>query len=98
LKKNSERQIAEVIESDPVADAIRRLLATRKRWKGTATNLLNELGELVGDNVRDRNWPKAANHLSRRLTALITPMNDIGIEIRIGKEAGGRLITLRKVK
>jgi hypothetical protein len=98
LSKNVQRQVDEVIQSNPVAEGIERLLVGRRRWKGTATELLNELNDLIGDNISVPGWPKSPNHLIRRLNALQTALRGAGIEYRTGKSKGGKLVLLRKVK
>jgi hypothetical protein len=98
LTENSRRQIREVIQSDPLAESIKRLLADRNPWKGLATQLLRTLTRLTRENVRGANWPQSPNHLSRRLNELVPLLKSIGIEIQKGKSGDGRLIILQKVK
>jgi hypothetical protein len=97
--REQSRQI--VIESSPVGEAIVRLMeATPLVWKGTASQLLNELEKHTDEaTYRSRYFPKASNSLSRQLTRLAPDLKALGIEVgylREGKECT-RLICLEKV-
>ena len=87
------------LEADPVAGAIRTLMANRNEWSGTATELWTALNDLTDDEVRrTRDWPKAPNALTGRLKRLAPTLRGIGIEYgedRSGK-AGSRKKTLTK--
>jgi hypothetical protein len=98
LNENSQRQVGEVLQSDMIADAIKRLLSTRDSWQGSPMRLLDRLTGLMGDAARGVGRPKTPNHLSRRLNALITPMRAVGIEIEMGRSTTGRVVSLRKTK
>jgi hypothetical protein len=47
---NRDEAVAGVIESDPVANVVRALMATRTKWTGTASDLLGDLTELVDEH------------------------------------------------
>lgn len=78
-----------VIENDPVAVALRTLMRNKAEWKGTASDLLQELSYVVGDNVsRGRHWPAAAHVLSGRLRRMATSLRKINITISLGEREG----------
>jgi hypothetical protein len=78
-----------VIEADPVAVAVRTLMASRTEWKGTATLLLNVLGDMAGETVRrSKHWPGASHVLSRRLRRAATFLRKTGIEVDLGDREG----------
>jgi hypothetical protein len=88
-----------ILEADLVAIAVRRLMANRggQEWRGTATVLLQELGELIDEGQRrGREWPKASNVLSGRLRRAATNLRKIGVEIVTEpSHKQGRIIRIR---
>ena len=97
--REQSRQI--VIESSPVGEAIVRLMEkTPLVWKGTASELLNELEKHTDEaTYRSRYFPKASNSLSRQLTRLAPDLKALGIEVGYFREGQdrNRLICLEKV-
>ncbi len=97
--REQSRQI--VIESSPVGEAIVRLMEnTPLLWKGTASQLLNELEKHTDEaTYRSRYFPKASNSLSRQLTRLAPDLKALGIEVGYFREGQdrNRLICLEKV-
>lgn len=90
--------IDSVIDSDPVASAVVSLMTHRDEWTGTATRLLEVLGEEAGPASKMKSWPKSANALSRRLKRAASFLRFKGIEFdkdREGKDRE-RTITVRK--
>ena len=77
----------------PIAAVVRSFMADRRQtWRGTATDLLHELDQLVFETVRrDPAWPKRANALSGQLKRLAPNLRHVGIEVVTGiREPGGR--------
>jgi energy-coupling factor transporter ATP-binding protein EcfA2 len=97
--REQSRQI--VIESSPVGEAIVRLMEkTPLVWKGTASELLNELEKHTDEaTYRSRYFPKASNSLSRQLTRLAPDLKALGIQVGYFREGQdrNRLICLEKV-
>jgi len=86
-----------VIDADPVATAIRALMTRRTVWTGTASDLLEALGELVGERgVNSKTWPDSPRALSGRLRRAATFLRKIGIDISFGRAGreGARMITI----
>jgi hypothetical protein len=88
-----------VIDSDPVACAVRDFMREQETWTGTATALLAALNAQVGEAVqRLPAWPKATNALSGRLARAATFLRKAGVEVATGARDPGRgrarLITL----
>jgi hypothetical protein len=76
-----------VIEADSVADAIRRLMATRSDWSGTASELLSDLTPLVEVVVaRGKTWPQSPRALSGRIRRAATFLRRAGVSITHGHE------------
>jgi hypothetical protein len=90
-----------VIESSPVGEAIVRLMEkTDLVWKGTASELLNELENHTDTaTYRSRYFPKASNSLSRQLNRLAPDLKAQGIEVGYFTEGRKctRFICLEKV-
>ena len=62
-----ESAVEVVLEASPVGTAVRRLMANRNEWKGTAQELLLGLTPLVGEQAaKERDWPKQPEHPSRQ--------------------------------
>lgn len=89
------------LDNDPVAEAIRTLLKERDEWTGTSTQLLNELGHKVAEDVKhSASWPRAANSLTNRLRRLAPALREFGIEYGDDRAPGGsrqRIKRLRKL-
>ena len=84
-----------VVDGDPVARAITKLMATTPEWEGMASALLEKLNHLVSDDVRaSETWPKGANALSGKLTRLGADLRATGIDI--GHGIAGRAADSRK--
>lgn len=86
--REQSRQV--VIESSPVGEAIIRLMENYpipKFWKGTVSELLNELAKHTDEaTYRSRYFPKASNNLSRQLTRLAPDLKALGVEVSYSKE------------
>jgi hypothetical protein len=90
-----------VIESSPVGEAIVRLMEnTDLVWKGTASELLQELANYTDPaTYRSRYFPKAHNSLSRQLNRLAPDLEEQGIKVAYFTEGRKctRVISLEKV-
>ena len=88
------------LDSDPLAVAVRDLMANRQRWGGTATELYAVLAELVDEDVRrSKSWPAAPNTLSNRMKRIAPALREAGIEYGDERTSGGsrtRRKTLKK--
>ena len=95
IMAHTSRQTQEVLESDPLASAIHALILDRKKWTGTAVDLLALLNESVAIPKPD-GWPKAANTLTRKLNVINSTLLDSGISTRRHQDPSThlKLITL----
>ena len=85
-----------VIDTDPVAGAVLAVMATRTAWKGTATDLLDELEEAAGERIaKSKDWPQSPRALSGRLRRAATFLRKIGIEIGFDREGRARTRMIR---
>lgn len=91
---NRDEAVAAVIDADPVASAVRALMATRTVrtvWTGNATDLLGALEGVVGERAaKSKTWPESPRALSGMLRRAATNLRKIGIEISFGREGRAR--------
>jgi hypothetical protein len=84
-----------VIEADPVAAAVRVMMATRADWTGTASDLLAALANVVGDRVANsKTWPDSPRRLAGRLRRAATVLRKIGIDVSFLREGRARTRTI----
>ena len=76
-----------IIDSDAVTAAVLDLMTTRTEWVGTASDLLDLLGQLAGDGItRAKGWPKAPQALSHRLRRAAPLLRKRGIEFNFDRK------------
>jgi hypothetical protein len=86
---NRDRAVEDVIDADPVASALRTLMAKRTMWTGTATDLLGALAEAAGERVaKSKTWPNSPKALSGQLRRAATFLRKTGIDISFEREGG----------
>ena len=84
-----------MIDADPVATAVRAVMATRTAWTGTASDLLGALAEVMGERVaKSKTWPDSPRALAGRLRRAATFLRKVGIEIGFGREGRARTRTI----
>ncbi|HEY7308241.1 MAG TPA: hypothetical protein VH643_02655 [Gemmataceae bacterium] len=77
------------LESSPLVNPLRELLAHSAEWSGTAGDLLDTLTKLAGEQLaRGRDWPKNGQVLSGKLRRLAPNLVAVGIAIDLGGRAG----------
>jgi hypothetical protein len=88
---NRDEAVDNVIDSDPIASAVRTMMAARPNWTGTASDLLVVLFRIAGEGLaRSRSWPKTPRALAGKLRRALTFLRKIGIEITFSREGHGR--------
>ncbi len=89
---NLDQAVEGVIDADPVASAVRALIAPRAEWTGTASELLSELSAMAGERLsQSKGWPDSPRALSGRLRRAATFLRKGGIDILFKRE--GRACT-----
>jgi hypothetical protein len=92
---NRDEAVEGVIDADPIAAAVRAVMATRTVWTGTASDLLGALGEVAGERVaKSKTWPDSPRALAGRLRRAATFLRKIGIEVGFGREGRARTRTI----
>jgi hypothetical protein len=90
--------VENVLQADPVAVALRRFMADRMEWDGTATELLGQLNAVIGEKATAaKNWPTDGTRLGGRLTRLATHLRGAGIDVQRDRRRAARTITIRRV-
>ena len=93
---NRDEAVEGVIEADPIAAAVRALMAARTAWTGTASELLGALGEMAGERAaKSKTWPDSPRALAGRLRRAATFLRKIGIEIGFEREGRARTRVIR---
>lgn len=99
-RENDELRNVEVMESSQVARAVIAFMDGRDYWEGEPSELLAKLEALaheLGINLEAREWPRAANVLTRRLNVLSANLLAAGVKLSTGTEKKRRRICLRRV-
>jgi hypothetical protein len=93
---NRDEAVEGGIEADPVAAAVRALMAERGEWTGTASDLLGSLSGAVAERVaKAKTWPDSPRVLANRLRRAATFLRKINIEISFERQGRGRTRIIR---
>jgi hypothetical protein len=86
-----------ILEADLVATAVQSLMAQRKEWAGTASQLLAALEGIAGERVaKSKYWPSSPEVLGRSLRRPATFLRKVGIEITFNREGRTRKILITR--
>lgn len=95
-------QNEEAINASGLATTILMFMEGREDWKGSPTELLNDLegiGMLEKVDMKSRMWPKGAQALLRRLKEIQNNLLKVGIKASYGLGSNGRrFIELSKIQ
>jgi hypothetical protein len=93
---NRRAAVETVIDKDPVAVCVREIMAERRTWTGTASDLLRAATDLSGEGAswRSAGLPRNPRALAGRLRRAQTFLRTLGIGITFSREgrAGTRMI------
>lgn len=90
-RANRGRIVAEIIEADPVASALRDLMEDRNEWTGTATELLRVLAKFAGEYTRSKSWPDNPRNLSGRVRRCAAALRHEGVQIAHSRSGHKRI-------
>ena len=86
-----------VLEGDPVADALIRLVEGKGEWEGTATNLLKKLNATNPSARQFRGWPRSPASLGATIRRLRPLLGAVGIQVETeNRTSANRSIRLCK--
>jgi hypothetical protein len=98
---NQAAAVETVVEADHVALAVRKLMAARIEWKGTATELKEALEVYVlgpdGHHRAPKGWPGDPAALSGRLRRAATALRKTGLEVEFSRHHHPKIITIGPV-
>jgi len=95
---NREDQTLEALVSHPVGAAVKALMADRKEWTGTSSELLSELEQVAERESIDTDaklWPGSASWVTRRVREVETNLRKAGIRFRRDRDDQRRLALRR---
>ena len=86
------------LEADRLADLVIDLVMHSGPWSGTATELLDLLGERAPQEVtRSRDWPRSAIGMGNTVRRIAPALRSKGVEVVFERLARGRIIHLEQV-
>lgn len=89
------------LDGSPVAQAVIKFMEEHAEWSGSSSELhkkLETVAEGLGVSVtRDKEWPKSARWLWRRVKEVLPLLAASGIEASRREEKSGSTVTLREV-
>ncbi|MFC1896811.1 hypothetical protein ACFL0Q_09205, partial [Thermodesulfobacteriota bacterium] len=96
--RNRSEASSQIVEADLVLSTVVNFMKDYDEWKGTPTQLLELLGDRIGEDAkRSRWWPKSPQHLSRALNRGATALRQEGVDAKLEK-GEKRLWTLRSLR
>ena len=92
VQKNNER----VISQNPVATVLLRFMENKSSWEGTASDLFKKLKKVAWNaNITEKELPKAANALTRKMNNIRPDLMRFGITYTEGKSnIGEKLLSI----
>jgi hypothetical protein len=98
---NRRAAIESIIEADPVATCVRKIMGERTSWTGSAADLLRLCAESArGETSISPPWAKNPRALAGRLRRTQTFLRMLDIEIAFGREgrSGARMIRMSALR
>jgi hypothetical protein len=94
---NRKAAVEKILEADPLAVCVLKLMAEHSSWAGTASDLLHAATGLARDELskQSADWPKNPGTLAGRLRRAQTPLRMLGIEISFNREGRAGTRTIR---
>ena len=82
-REASQTAVVSALEGSPVAMAIQSLIARRAVWNGLTSELLEELGNIAGEETKNKKgWPKDTRYFGKVLKRLAPELRRVGIDIK----------------
>lgn len=83
--------VADTMEGNPVASTLRLLMRDRSRWRGSWSELLDELDRLAPERIKRRpGWPFDGAGMSRAFRQAKTFLRESGLEYEVKPEGKQR--------
>jgi hypothetical protein len=95
-RANRRAAVEDLIEADPIAARVRAIMANRRMWTGSASDLLRAGAESPADGLSSgTGWPKNPRALAGRLRRAQTFLRTLGIEMTFRREGRGGARTIK---
>jgi hypothetical protein len=87
----------DVVDSEPLGEALIKLLSTEGDWQGEPNQLLDRLQRPI--SLHPAKWPSNPHNLTQRLRGIIPALADLGVQVDadLPKCKGRRQIAVRRV-
>ena len=98
-EQNIQAQNREALEGSPVGELILHLMNKCDKWEGKPSELLLKLEQIADEkkiNIKTKDFPKAANAMTRRLNEIRSNLRDENITFE-SWHSSGRHILLQKI-
>jgi len=96
-RRNRREAMSVALESDQIASTVAELLDRHGGFEGTASDLLNQLNDLVPERIRyGKSWPKSARALSGLLRRSASLLRHDGIEVTFFRQSDRRVILIHR--
>jgi hypothetical protein len=94
---NRRAAVEDLIEADPVTARVRAIMANRRMWTGSASDLLRVGTDSLADGLSNGGpgWPKNPRALAGRLRRAQTFLRTMGIEMTFHREGRGGARTIK---
>jgi len=97
---NRQRAADDVVQLDPLANAIRQFMTARNAWTGTATELVAVLnGKLRRESTGNMAWPDSPRAVAAGLRRAATFLREVGVDVEFVRAGSlrNRVITLSRI-
>jgi hypothetical protein len=93
--ENTQNIIEQAVDADLVSSVVQEFMTGREYWEGTASELLEELCEIIPEKTqKQKAWPKLPHILSGRLRRAANFLGRVGIQVEMNRNKDMRSITL----
>ncbi len=87
-----------VVAGSLVGEIIRKFVVGRQSWEGTWSELLDQLNEFVGDDVKRREgWPHDSRTLSNKLRLFAPNLRGVGLDVEFHDKKRPKRLVLRSL-
>lgn len=88
------RLAADVVDGDPVANAVLGFMRTRSSWEGSATELLELLER--PETIPKRDWPSDSTRMSGKVQRCAPALGKLGIDVQAKRSGVKRVLVLTR--
>ncbi len=97
-RENREEIVENVLEADPIAGGLQKLLEEEDLWTGTISELYQRLKEIISDEYYFKKNIPSPKSLGKRLRRSVTFLRQEGIEIEFSRTNRNKTIYIKRLK